>query len=94
MCFCVVQIFTALPPLALGLMDQDVSSETRMKLPRLYKTSQNGREFNAKVCGVWLTHAVFTILCYVCVDSLGVDIEFYFSLTCAIFYNITCIVAR
>jgi hypothetical protein len=44
-----LQIFTAAPPLAMGLFDRICSSESMMKFPALYKSSQNAELFNAKV---------------------------------------------
>ena len=46
-----LQLFTSLPPLALGLLDQDVSAGTRQALPHLYKASQQHTAFNTKVSG-------------------------------------------
>ena len=43
------QIFTAAPPLAMGLFDRICSSESRIKFPELYKSSQNAQQFNVKV---------------------------------------------
>ncbi|KAK7479211.1 hypothetical protein BaRGS_00029555, partial [Batillaria attramentaria] len=42
-------IFTAAPPLAMGLFDRLLSAETMMKNPALYKESQQGTLFNVKV---------------------------------------------
>ena len=63
LCAC-TQIFTSLPAFAIGIMDQDVSSTARKSLPKLYRTSQTGREFNAKVCieGAAVCTYVFTFL--------------------------------
>ncbi|XP_065883970.1 phospholipid-transporting ATPase IB-like [Dysidea avara] len=52
-------IFTSLPAFAIGIMDQDVSSTARKSLPKLYRTSQTGREFNAKVLWIWIMVSVF-----------------------------------
>ncbi|CAN8032995.1 unnamed protein product, partial [Ixodes persulcatus] len=42
-------MFTAAPPLAIGLFDRTCSAEVMMKYPALYKSSQNAEGFNAKV---------------------------------------------
>jgi len=33
--------FTSLPPLVFGVLDRDVSAETLLSLPELYKNGQN-----------------------------------------------------
>jgi len=43
------QIFTAAPPLAMGLFDRYCNSDTRLQFPELYKSSQNAQQFNVKV---------------------------------------------
>lgn len=42
-------IFTALPPLALGIFESSCHKENMLKYPELYKTSQNALNFNTKV---------------------------------------------
>jgi phospholipid-transporting ATPase len=42
-------LFTLLAPIALGILDQDVSASTRLAQPHLYKTSQQNSAFNTKV---------------------------------------------
>ena len=44
-----LQIFTALPPFAIGLFDRNVSVESMQKFPQLYRHSQNAEYFNTKV---------------------------------------------
>lgn len=43
-------LFTSAPPLLYGILDKDVSADTLIKLPELYKSGQN-----SKVCegGIW-----------------------------------------
>ena len=53
-CVCVtsqrfIQIFTALPPLTLGIFERSCRKENMLKYPELYKTSQNAMGFNTKV---------------------------------------------
>ena len=38
-------LFTSVPPLLYGILDKDVSADTLIKLPELYKSGQN-----SKVC--------------------------------------------
>ncbi|KAJ8407670.1 hypothetical protein AAFF_G00275270 [Aldrovandia affinis] len=42
-------IFTALPPLTLGIFERCCRKENMLKYPELYKTSQNAMGFNTKV---------------------------------------------
>ncbi|KAK3535885.1 hypothetical protein QTP70_021184 [Hemibagrus guttatus] len=41
-------IFTALPPLTLGIFERSCRKENMLKYPELYKTSQNAQGFNTK----------------------------------------------
>ncbi|XP_071371262.1 probable phospholipid-transporting ATPase IA isoform X2 [Centroberyx affinis] len=54
-------IFTAMPPLALGIFERCCRKETMLKYPELYKTSQNAQGFNTKVfwlhCLIGLFHS-------------------------------------
>ncbi|KAL5012928.1 hypothetical protein ScPMuIL_011479 [Solemya velum] len=52
-------IFTAAPPLAMGLFDRYCSSDARMKFPSLYKSSQNAEHFNVKVFWMWISNSIF-----------------------------------
>lgn len=47
--FSPLQIFTALPPLTLGIFERSCRKENMLKYPELYKTSQNAMGFNTKV---------------------------------------------
>ncbi|XP_036406934.1 probable phospholipid-transporting ATPase IA isoform X4 [Megalops cyprinoides] len=42
-------IFTALPPLTLGIFERSCRKDNMLKYPELYKTSQNAMGFNTKV---------------------------------------------
>ncbi|XP_073710481.1 probable phospholipid-transporting ATPase IA isoform X5 [Misgurnus anguillicaudatus] len=42
-------LFTALPPLTLGIFERSCRKENMLKYPELYKTSQNAMGFNTKV---------------------------------------------
>ncbi|RXG68050.1 Phospholipid-transporting ATPase IA [Armadillidium vulgare] len=60
-------LFTAAPPLAMGIFDRSCSARTRMLFPELYKESQSGSQYNWMVFLWWvilaLIHSVvvFTI---------------------------------
>ncbi len=70
LCFVLMQIFTALPPLTLGIFERSCRKENMLKYPELYKTSQNAMGFNTKVtlasatcfwCAYWLFELHATI---------------------------------
>ncbi|XP_059157740.1 probable phospholipid-transporting ATPase IA isoform X3 [Physella acuta] len=71
-------IFTAAPPLAMGLFDRFCSAETMMKNPILYKDSQNGVLFNVLTFWIWIFNAVFhaVVLFWMTVATLRTDIAF------------------
>ncbi|XP_061165373.1 probable phospholipid-transporting ATPase IA isoform X3 [Saccostrea echinata] len=71
-------IFTAAPPLAMGLFDRICSAESMMKFPALYKASQNAELFNAKVFWMWIFNSLFhsIILFWLPVCALRQDIAF------------------
>ncbi|EEB10431.1 conserved hypothetical protein [Pediculus humanus corporis] len=52
-------IFTAAPPLALGLFDKVCSAEARLTYCKLYKPSQNAQYFNFRVFWIWILNALF-----------------------------------
>ncbi|XP_011055013.1 PREDICTED: probable phospholipid-transporting ATPase IA isoform X3 [Acromyrmex echinatior] len=52
-------VFTAAPPLAMGLFDKVCSAETHLAHPGLYATKNNGESFfNIKVFWVWIINAL------------------------------------
>nr|XP_022321907.1 probable phospholipid-transporting ATPase IA isoform X3 [Crassostrea virginica] len=71
-------IFTAAPPLAMGLFDRICSAESMMKFPALYKASQNAELFNAKVFWMWIFNSLFhsALLFWLPVLTLQQDIAF------------------
>ncbi|XP_056012392.1 probable phospholipid-transporting ATPase IA isoform X3 [Ostrea edulis] len=71
-------IFTAAPPLAMGLFDRICSSESMMKFPALYKSSQNAELFNTKVFWMWIFNSLFhsILLFWLPVLALQQDIAF------------------
>ena len=51
-------IFTALPPLAMGLFDKTCSAELMLSHPKLYSDSQNGKLYNKKVFWMWVCNGL------------------------------------
>ncbi|XP_065215293.1 probable phospholipid-transporting ATPase IA isoform X3 [Planococcus citri] len=49
-------LFTAAPPLAIGIFDKVCSAETMLKHPKLY--SQNSSQFSVKIFWVWIINAL------------------------------------
>ncbi|XP_069948298.1 probable phospholipid-transporting ATPase IA isoform X4 [Cherax quadricarinatus] len=59
-------LFTAAPPLVMGIFDRSCSAETRMRYPELYQESQSGSHFNWKVFVWWVWLAlVHSVLVFV-----------------------------
>ncbi|XP_020607976.1 phospholipid-transporting ATPase IB-like isoform X2 [Orbicella faveolata] len=52
-------VFTSVPPLAIGLFDRTVTSESMLKYPKLYKASQNAEIYNTKVFWMWIAASVY-----------------------------------
>ncbi|XP_026462276.1 phospholipid-transporting ATPase IA-like isoform X1 [Ctenocephalides felis] len=51
-------LFTAMPPLAMGIFDKVCSADTMIKYPALYKPSQSAQLFNVRVFWVWIFNAL------------------------------------
>lgn len=51
-------LFTALPPLAMGLFDRTCSANEMMARPKLYVPSQSGQLFNVKVFWLWVVNGM------------------------------------
>lgn len=50
--------FTSLPPIVFGILDKDVSAETLLALPELYKSGQNSEVRSSEYGGIFrLEHA-------------------------------------
>ncbi|XP_052278042.1 probable phospholipid-transporting ATPase IA isoform X3 [Dreissena polymorpha] len=71
-------IFTAAPPLAMGLFDRSISAENRIKFPELYKSSQNAQQFNVKVFWMWIANSIYhsILLFWMPMLALNQDIAF------------------
>ena len=60
-----VKLFTAAPPMALGLFERPLQAATMLRFPELYKSSQNRSEFNIKIFWAWIGNSVIhSILLY------------------------------
>ncbi|KAL9239427.1 hypothetical protein vseg_013751 [Gypsophila vaccaria] len=64
--------FTALPPVAMGVLDQDVSADLCLKFPELYQKGRQIILFNWKTILGWLLNAILsaTTIFYLCVSAL------------------------
>ncbi|XP_069510371.1 phospholipid-transporting ATPase VB isoform X2 [Ambystoma mexicanum] len=70
--------FTSVPPLIFGILDKDVSAETLMSLPELYKSGQNSELYNVSIFWLALMDAFYQSLVCFFVPYLtyrGSDIE-------------------
>lgn len=65
MLLCLPQIFTALPPLTLGIFERSCRKENMLKYPELYKTSQNAMGFNTKVALIFFQNWNIPIIYYI-----------------------------
>lgn len=69
-------LFTALPPLAMGLFDKPCNDDKMLLYPKLYRPSQMGQLFNVRVFWVWvfngLAHSalLFWITMYICSQDI------------------------
>lgn len=58
-------LFTALPPIVLGVLEQDYSASTLMAVPELYRSGQRGAAFNTKVFWLNMANTVYhSLLAY------------------------------
>uniref|UniRef100_A0A670J5J9 Phospholipid-transporting ATPase n=1 Tax=Podarcis muralis TaxID=64176 RepID=A0A670J5J9_PODMU len=55
----IIEMFTAMPPLTLGIFERSCRKENMLKYPELYKTSQNALDFNSKVFWVHCLNGLF-----------------------------------
>ncbi|GAM29207.1 hypothetical protein SAMD00019534_123830 [Acytostelium subglobosum LB1] len=64
-------IFTGLPIIVYAIFDQDVSVESSMKYPQLYKSGQKDSEFNLKILWIWLGEALcHSVVIFFCVRAI------------------------
>lgn len=71
-------IFTAAPPMVIGLFDQYCSAKSLLHFPALYKSSQNSEMFNVKIFWLWCLNAVYhsLLLFWLPVIALLHDVAF------------------
>ncbi|XP_074588243.1 phospholipid-transporting ATPase 1-like [Curcuma longa] len=55
-------IYTALPTIIVGILDQDVSRKTLLKYPKLYKAGQNNERYNLKLFVLTMTDSLWQSL--------------------------------
>ncbi|XP_036888858.1 phospholipid-transporting ATPase VB isoform X2 [Sturnira hondurensis] len=57
--------FTSLPPLVFGILDKDVSAETLLALPELYKSGQDSECYNLRTFWVSMVDAFYqSLVCF------------------------------
>ncbi|XP_051023586.1 phospholipid-transporting ATPase VB [Acomys russatus] len=57
--------FTSLPPIIFGILDKDVSAETLLALPELYKSGQNSECYNLPMFWVSMADAFYqSLICF------------------------------
>ncbi|KFP88983.1 putative phospholipid-transporting ATPase VB [Acanthisitta chloris] len=57
--------FTSVPPLLFGVLDKDVSAETLLGLPELYKTGQNSEMYNLSTFIITMLDAFYqSLICF------------------------------
>lgn len=57
--------FTSLPPLVFGILDKDISAETLLALPELYKSSQNSKCYNLLTFWISIVDAFYqSFICF------------------------------
>ena len=66
-------LFTAAPPMALGLFDRPNKASTMLRFPELYKISQSKTDFNMTVFWSWMFNAFLhsILLYFTCAGSLS-----------------------
>ncbi|XP_076711816.2 phospholipid-transporting ATPase VB isoform X1 [Callospermophilus lateralis] len=57
--------FTSLPPIIFGILDKDVSAETLLALPELYKSGQNSENYNLSAFWISMADAFYqSLVCF------------------------------
>uniref|UniRef100_A0A8C5NN59 Phospholipid-transporting ATPase n=1 Tax=Junco hyemalis TaxID=40217 RepID=A0A8C5NN59_JUNHY len=57
--------FTSVPPLLFGVLDKDVSAETLLRLPELYKSGQNSEIYNLSAFIITMLDAFYqSLICF------------------------------
>ena len=65
-------LFTAAPPMALGLFDRPNQAKTMLRYPELYKITQSKTDFNMTVFWSWMFNAFLhsILLYFTCAGAL------------------------
>uniref|UniRef100_A0A8C7H8K5 Phospholipid-transporting ATPase n=1 Tax=Oncorhynchus kisutch TaxID=8019 RepID=A0A8C7H8K5_ONCKI len=58
-------LFTSVPPLLYGILDKDVSADTLIKLPELYKSGQNSKAYLTSTFWLTMLDAIYqSLVCF------------------------------
>lgn len=70
-------MFTAAPPLAIGIFDIVCTAETRLKFPKLY--SQTLDTFNVRIFWIWVLNALFHsfLIFWICMSALDHEVLWF-----------------
>jgi hypothetical protein len=71
-------MFTAAPPLALGLLDWSCTAIVSYNFPKFYKPSQAAQYFNGKVFWHWMSNGILVHKFFPA--QMRCDVNFYFPL--------------
>ncbi|XP_043925463.1 phospholipid-transporting ATPase VB isoform X1 [Protopterus annectens] len=72
--------FTSIPPIVFGILDRDVSAETLMGLPELYKSGQNSEAYKRSSFWIVMLDAFYqSLICFFVpyLTYMGSDIDVY-----------------
>uniref|UniRef100_A0A8D0BB27 Phospholipid-transporting ATPase n=1 Tax=Salvator merianae TaxID=96440 RepID=A0A8D0BB27_SALMN len=57
--------FTSVPPIICGILDQDISAETLLSVPKLYKSGQNSEVYRPLTFGITILDAFYqSLICF------------------------------
>uniref|UniRef100_A0A674CBH0 Phospholipid-transporting ATPase n=1 Tax=Salmo trutta TaxID=8032 RepID=A0A674CBH0_SALTR len=81
-------LFTSAPPLLYGILDKDVSAETLIKLPELYKSGQNSKAYLASTFWLTMLDAIYQSLVCFFVPYFVMHLGSCYSMLCTLFIYI------
>lgn len=67
-------IFTSIPGLIVGVLDQDLPAEVAVQYPKLYRFSQNNASFTHKIFWLWILDSMWQSAAVFGIGILGVDV--------------------
>ncbi|CAD5113388.1 DgyrCDS2561 [Dimorphilus gyrociliatus] len=73
-------LYTSLPPIILGIFDQDISADKLMKKPELYKQGSERKAFRGSDIGQWefgatcLASSVIISLLHICIEAKSLNL--------------------